>query len=338
MRLLFKMTPAGAFYNGSQFNSLDFPFPKSDTVFQAIRKTWELLWGEDSVEELLKKYREAQNVDDIPFTLSSIFPVVEDIYFLPRPFSLSIESHDNNRPWNQQNGIISWVSASVYADWLQGQKPSGSLDFVLSPGLYFHPQDYKTVKLLKEKTLWSCDEGRIRNSVDRITAEAVAYPANQIFYAEQLEWYILISVQNEYQSKLESVFRLLADEGIGGKRGVGCGGFIYHPPVALPETLRFMDEPIKDSFVTLSLYYPAMEDVQKGILDKAEFQLMERQGWFQDNQGCPRRQKKLRLCCEGSHFSFSEIPKKSLMAVGTEETRCYHYVYPFRIPAPGVNL
>ena len=42
MKLLFRMTPAGAYYSGSDFlSSYHCPFARSDTVFQAVTNAWE---------------------------------------------------------------------------------------------------------------------------------------------------------------------------------------------------------------------------------------------------------------------------------------------------------
>ncbi len=196
----------------------------------------------------------------------------------------------------------------------------------------------KSLKAIKDNVLWSQDGGRTRNLVNRVTTETSVYAANQIFYSENLEWYLLVVLGNEYRPKLEAALRLLSDDGIGGKRSIGCGGYSYHPPIPLPESLNFVAAPIEDSFVTLSLYYPTLEEVQKGVLSKAKFQLMERQGWDKDTQGYLRRQKKIRLVKEGSHLKLTATQAKSLIPVVSSEESSYHYGYPFRIAAPGGEL
>jgi CRISPR type III-A-associated RAMP protein Csm4 len=216
---------------------------------------------------------------------------------------------------------------------LNGEKIFWSLENFFYPRIYCHSKDVAALKsLLKDKILWSHEDGRTRNSIEPITTEARVYPANQIFYSEKLEWYLLAEMQSEYRDKLEAVFRLLADEGIGGKRSIGCGGYLYQPPMDIPESLSFVSMPIQDDFVTLSLYYPTFENVQAGILGQARFSLIERQGWHTDSKGCVNKSRKVRLVCEGSHFRWPQISVKSLIGLDDPVT-CYHYAYPFRIVA-----
>ena len=57
MKLLFRMTPQGPFYNGSQFlHTFDTPFPRSDMLFKAMLHAWHELWGKPSAQALVQKY------------------------------------------------------------------------------------------------------------------------------------------------------------------------------------------------------------------------------------------------------------------------------------------
>ena len=332
MKFLFRMTPQGAFYNNNQFlHSYDSPFPKSDTVFKAIVNAWEILWGEDSTKKLTDKFQKVKKEEDIPFYLSSVFPVLGNTYFLPRPLALEFHQDKNVHHAKDQ---INWVSAEIYRDWLRGEKFAWNVENLLFPGLYFHAKDAAAIRLqTKDKLAWSDDDGRTRNQVNPITAETTVYPANQIFYAEKLDWYLLVACQDEMQKKLTSIFRLLADEGIGGRRNIGCGGYLYQPPVALPETMDFVATPVQNNFAILSLYYPMAEQISSGLLNQARYQLIERQGWHTDSQGEAKQQGKLRLFKEGSCFGAASTFGPRLIEAGKH---CYHYVYPFRIAAPAM--
>lgn len=347
MKLLFRMTPQGSFYTGSQLSDgCTCPFPRSDTVFKAILNAWNLLWGDTEVETLLDHFSHNAQIPSVPalcfgtrarpFYISSIFPVVDTVYFLPRPISM-LWKVDNEKLPHQIFQNISWVSAAIYRAWLEHQTIDFSPENFLLPSLYCDSKEMNTINLhFPNKVLWS-DEERTRNTVDRATAAAHIYPTSQVFYGEKLQEYIVVDTQEEYRAKLEAVLRLLADEGIGGQRSNGCGSYIYYPPVSIPKELDFIEAVPENSFVTLSLYYPSLEDVQNGILDQAQFQLIERQGWSKDCQGNALRQQKIRLFKEGSHFSHHPIALKSLVEMKSNSDRCYHYVYPFPIAAPGVG-
>lgn len=329
------MTPQGAFYSGAQ-EAYQFPFSRSDTVFKAILNAWELLWGGTEVERLLGDYLQVQKAQDIPFSISSIYPVVGDVYFLPCPFSLGKKA-DNNLPREMLEHIL-WISARVYQEWLEGHEVSFSADCFIQPGLYCHPaENHSITEACPERILWSEDQ-RTRNKVEPITSKTSTFQANQIYYAEPVEHYLLAEVREDYEKKLEAVFRLLAHEGIGGKRSVGCGGYTYHPPLSLPDCLEFVNREVEGSFTSLSLYWPCPEDIQKGLLNQAQFQWIERQGWHSDSHGLPLRQPRLRLFKEGSHFHAGEISMKVLLKMESNSSAAhYHYVYPFRVVAPGVK-
>lgn len=335
MKLLFRMTPQGAFYGGDQFaDTFQSPFCKSDTIFKAVLKAWELLWGNKETQTLVERYLKAQSEEDIPFYLSSIFPVIGDVYFLPRPFSFRMA--DENLP-PEMVQEISWISAGLYRNWLEGNDVPWSSDCHVSPGLYFHPRESTAVNvLLPQRIPWAGDE-RTRNEVDLVTSATRPYQSGQIYYAENLEHYLLAETRGEYQGKLEAVFRLLAHEGIGGKRSAGCGGYLYRPPLPIPDSLDFVQKEVDASFVTLSLYYPLAEDIENGLLRNAKFQLIDRQGWHVDGKGSAQQQPGVRLCKEGSHFHAAKISTKCLLEMTGAPSQCYHYVHPFRVVARGVS-
>lgn len=334
MKLLFRMTPQGSFYSGNQFlYTYDFPFIRSDSLFRAIVKSWEVLWGADNTQKLLDRFWNAQQESELPFYVSSVFPLIGSSYFLPRPVGFDL-SHDSERAARTGKDQISWISAELYREWLQCNKVMWNADNFLSPSLYFHPKEAVALKsAVKDKIAWCEDEGRTRNVVDRLSATCKVYPANQIFYADKLECYLLCAMQASYQPKLEAVFRFLADEGIGGKRGIGCGSYLYHPPTPLPDALDFVASPLAGRWLTLSLYYPGVEHMQQDVLGKSRLELIERQGWSSDDSGRADRQQRVRLVREGSSLPCADLPLPSLIQAGGSKAS-YHFVYPFRIAAP----
>lgn len=331
MKLLFKMKPQGAFYAGTDLSASSFPFPHSDTMFQSLLWAWALLWGKAEKESLLQK-------ESTPFWISSIFPALGETYFLPRPFAMKIRSSEKHKNHAKNTKAISWISASVYQQWL-AQKEIVSLgDYFAEPSIYFSPSDLGTFRdLCPTRTLWRSDEGRIRNRVDLYGA-TTAYPAQQIYYTENLNLYMVVEMSEPYQEKIEACMRLLADEGIGGRRSIGCGAFTYEKPVALPQSLKFLDEPIDGACVLLSLGLPHPADIQKGLLDKARYEVLERQGWSKDKEGKTRHHKKVRLLEEGTCLASPMTVKQSFVdttPLSTPDEHCYHYCYPFMVAAPG---
>ena len=178
----------------------------------------------------------------------------------------------------------------------------------------------------------------MRNIVDIATSNAQVYPANQIFYADTLDFYLLVHLADEeYRNKLTAVFRLLGDEGIGGKRSIGCGSYHLHKEITLPPELDFIDAPIgeEDAFVTISLYHPHADDIGKGLLRHGDFEWVARQGWRSDSHGTSVRTRMVNLLSEGSYFHFPKLVAGGLLDVSPQpNTQFFHYGFPFRVKAP----
>jgi CRISPR type III-A-associated RAMP protein Csm4 len=317
MLYVFPMTPRGSVCNNST-SSLDFPFLRSDTLFKAMLHIHKLLWGKKEWEEFIQKYSNT-SPNQIPFFISSIFPVVKDIYFLPKPVSMNF-SGDKKIP------NIAWISASLYEDWLQGKALTYAQECFFYPSVHCHKKDCETLQnLLPDKIFWECQK-RTRNKIH--PSQTSHFVSQEVFFAENVNWYVLIECQPEYKEKVEAIFRLLAEEGMGENHR----SFLYHPPIPLPETLNFITLPIEKGFLTLSLYHPSLDHVKNGLLQKAQFQLIERQGWYTTESGEKRKQPMIRMLTEGSHFCLKKPEAKVLLPF----SESYHYIYPFCIAAPSL--
>ncbi len=335
MKLLFRMKPQGAFYGGNDFFSAqDFPFPRSDTVFQALLSAWDMLWGKEEKNHLLSCFK---NQHTPPFFMTSFFPVMGDVYFLPRPLALQIESSERQKKIEK---AVSWISANIYKEWLEGKDIVYFSDYFLGPSAYFHSSELRFLEdLCPSKLLWSSDKGRMRNRLSVFMEKAQAYPAEQVYYSQNMEFYLIVEVEESYKTKLEAAFRFLAEEGIGGQRSIGCGSFLYEEPRFLPKILNFLEKPVEKNYVVLSLYYPQAKE--KSMFHEAYWEIIERQGWTRDEHGQSRQNKAIRLLKEGSCFSSMPDHTKALIEVTPSQSKketCYHYVYPFRVVAPGGKI
>ena len=217
------MTPAGGFYSGNEFlSSYHCPFARSDTVFQAVTNAWYALWGKTERDRLIEAFQ-----NEPPFYLSSIFPVVDSVYFLPRPVTLSLQPSGKNRAVIRNGRQLSWISAAIYRNWLEGEKLVWNADNFLAPGLYLHNDELENKSALPA-SLWG-QSRRMRNMVDIATCAVQVYPANQVFYSQAVDFYLVVHLANQdYRDKLSAVFRLLGDDGIGGRRSIGCGAYHLH--------------------------------------------------------------------------------------------------------------
>ena len=326
MKLMFRVKPQSSYYNGNDFlYTQDFPFPRSDTILHSIISTWKKLWGKTEQTKLIENFN---NDDELPFYITSALPLIGKVYFLPCPASL--EANLNN---------ISWISSKIYKDWLDERDISWMEKCFLKPNFYVHNSqinDLPDSEKLERLWIYSNRERNLINSF-----EVKSFFDNQIFYNQNLELYIIVELQEEYKDRLKACFRLLADEGIGGKRSIGCGGFFYRDPYELPQDLEFFNDDIDENFMNLSLYLPDKKDIENGLLKESQYKKILRQSWGRDSKGISWKKKSVNLLKEGSTFKFNLKKTKALLDVTPDKAegeKFYHYVYPFKIKVPrGVN-
>ncbi len=322
MKLLFRMKPQSAFYAGDYSEILACPFPHSDMLFQAIAKAWEMLWGKAKYD-LLESYLK----DTKPFSISSIFPVIGNVYFVPKPISWNILA-STGKGKSTSIPPIYWISAETYRAWLAKQETTWNTKNFIHPGLYASTLEMEQIQC---QVAWNADYGRLRNCVEVCTGQATAFAANQVFYAKELDWYFIAECTQEYSEKLEATIRLLADEGIGGRRSIGCGAFQFIPPMPIPASLDFVEKNIEGNFVIFSLYHPSAADIQNNILENAAYQWTFREPWRRNAQ-----QQQIGMLQEGSCFSKNMSAYNALLDItnpGMSE-HAYTYVYPFQVVAP----
>jgi CRISPR-associated protein Csm4 len=102
--------------------------------------------------------------------------------------------------------------------------------------------------------------------------------------------------RGEFDQRLTAVIRLMADEGLGGKRSQGMGIFSKIEEVELPEDL-FAGE--SECYASLSTVFPRYDEVDKMLF----YELTERSGFLHSKQGRSLRKKRVNLLKEGSIFS-----------------------------------
>jgi len=102
---------------------------------------------------------------------------------------------------------------------------------------------------------------------------------------------------DKVRADFEAAIRLLADEGIGGRRSVGRG--LFHPP-AWEEAAIASPGAFADARCLLSMFYPK-DDAEAGRLAKGWYRLKERGGFIcSQDGGRGLRRRPVRLAEEGA--------------------------------------
>ena len=266
-------------------------FIHSDTLFSALCNACLLMYGACELSDMLEMF----NADSPPFLLSSAFPCWNGEYYFPVPL-------------NQQSGAkkikrIEFVASGGLARLLNGD----SLQTIINtttviPSLKSNAEDAFPWVL----------ENTPRVGLSRFSNHPGEnyFHFGQVFYRENAGLFFMIDIKNpEYEKKIISTIRLMADEGIGGDRTCGKG-HMYQPVFS---QLDVPDIPNADGVYMVSLYFPEESALQS--INNSYYTLIERKGYIYSPAGKSMRRKSVRLFSEGSVFPGATNHKGMLVNV-----------------------
>jgi len=147
--------------------------------------------------------------------------------------------------------------------------------------------------------LWN-NQFRLRLQVDRLgdrPMEGRLYEFGGLHLGDEVKLSVLLDfIDESCRPDVEAALRLLGDEGLGGDRTVGYGGF----------EIEHIDENFDPKLgsgarLSLSLLHPSPDEVEHGLLDApAEYLITQRGGWATASSGASFRRKLANMLAEGS--------------------------------------
>ncbi|OPZ93757.1 MAG: hypothetical protein BWY73_00141 [candidate division TA06 bacterium ADurb.Bin417] len=278
-------------------------FIRSDTLFSAFCHAFLLLYGEAETERLLAEFQEGRP----PFLLSSTFPWVGETLYFPVP--------RNQFPTEKRIKKAQFVARPDFEKLLAGKILNDKMD--LLPGG-------------PDKTPWEISHTP-RVSIDRLTnhtGEEFFHSAEAWYKKGSGLFFILDIKSEELEGRLKAAIKLLADEGLGGDRSVGKGGFELVPPVF--EELKLREPKEADGLVTLSLFLPAEEECQP--LEYSYYELVERKGYVFSPRQRSLRRRSVRMLAEGSVLPASREYRGRLADLTPAEMKGGHRVWRYGLP------
>lgn len=318
--MIYKIIPKGGFHFGQTGIGVEETneIVHSDTLFAAFASAWSLLGGEygkiDSNKNL--KILEPFVNGKPPFKISSAFPYAGDVLFFPCP----------HIGFGKYEGIkkVKYISVGALKRLNQGMVPSQEeteREFIQGGIVWVTPEEReKIVELLIQKRrkeeqqslkakfksdpsnirLWLNDASSItaRIALDRVTKESALYFQGQLRFAEGCGLYFWGEFCDfAFKKHLDLALNFLEDEGIGGRRSVGLGQFIFKEEnVFLPKV------DAANYQMTLSLYHPCEKEFKTDILKQSQYEIVKRCGWSLLRKEKDYRQRSLRMFKEGSVF------------------------------------
>ena len=288
--------------------------PLSDTLFSAFCNGYRLLYGDEELTGLLQAFLDGAT----PFRMSSAFPEWKGLYFFPVPLNQIVAEKDIKK--------VRWVEKDGWERLLRGE----TIDEVIkTSSVQYIPKSGTTeeVKGVNSPTEpWMVSEAP-RVGLDRTNNHPGEryFHFGQVHFCKNASFFFLVDVASgDVWKRVEAVWRLLADEGIGGDRSVGKG--LYFSPSFDKLSLNVPDH--AENQALLSLFYPNPSET--GIVGDGYYEFMERKGYLYSPAAQGLRRNAVRLFKTGSVFP-SERPLAGRLIDVTPEIFSRHRVYRYGI-------
>lgn len=288
-------------------------FPLSDTLFSAFCNGYRLLYGEADLTGLLASFLSGR----IPFRLSSAFPEWEGLRFFPVPLNQTVADKDVKKiRWVDQSGWQRLLGGEAVEDVI-ASSPTGHIPRIgiENPSADKNPS----------KPWIVCEVPRV--GLDRMSN----HPGDRYFHFGQVHFlpdasfFFLVDVESEnIWNRHKAVWRVLADEGLGGDRSVGKG--LCHSPAFSKLSLTVPDR--AECQLLLSLFYPLPSETE--VIAKGYYEMIERKGYLYSPAAQGLKRKGVRVFKTGSVFPATQPLSGQLVDV-TPEIFVQHRVYRYGI-------
>ena len=295
----------------------------SDTIASAIFVSGlQLGLGAEACKKLLDETR-----------FSSAFPWFENVYFMPRPFKevrfeFKKEEVNEDRQAKTQKKI-NFISKDLFEKVISEEK--SEIKELKKNNILQKSMLSKDTAFLNESFVWK-EELQQRVTIPKYSEneqDAKPYQILKMHFSDKGGLYILVDSSEENHKTLNSLLKLLGDNGIGSDRTVGNGQF----EVVSVENFQLQLPEKANSWISLGLYIPLRNEIEENFTspkeetltqpfdtfssktlrdqeeNKSTWQIVKRGGWinFTENQVLTRK-KSIYAFTVGSVLNFKEKP------------------------------
>ena len=306
----------------------------ADTLFSAICQTWSTFYDTDSLKKFFKRYKE--DSETLPFMLTSAFPYADKVHFYPIPLTFR-GSEDTPDKLKKKFKKVRFISESIFEKIISDELPDFDKDNLINGESVMVMNDEKDQlkKAMGNKSIIWETSTRPRVSIDRQTDESSIWHVQTVqFNTDCGLWFAAKYDSDETKQKVETLLRVLGDNGIGSERNVGYGQFKISPVEGdLPTT--------EDSthFVTLSPICPKCPEQLEHLLNgDFAYNLSPITGWV-GTAGTHIQRKKIRMFAEGSVLNSSDRHIGRLVDLTPKDYphHVYRYGYAWQIGIKGAS-
>jgi CRISPR-associated protein Csm4 len=194
------------------------PMLHSDSLYAAICNAWAKLGKADWIGEN----------GDCGFIISSLFPFINHntafSYFLPKPLLHTDEKNKDDLDTNVRKALkkVQWIDIPVF----EALAMASPLEYT---DTFFDKGYQSVIEFPKGMSEPISNQPMPRATISRTGIEdTVIYYIDRYYFDNQAGLYALVNFENQLsKARVETAFRLLADEGLGTDRNVGHGKFEF---------------------------------------------------------------------------------------------------------------
>ncbi|MXV77061.1 type III-A CRISPR-associated RAMP protein Csm4 [Candidatus Poribacteria bacterium] len=313
----------------------------ADTLFSAICQTWSTFYDSESLTEFLKRY--VEDSETLPFMLTSAFPYADNVYFFPKP--LTFRGDEDTSDDSKKNiKKVRFISESVFrriisnesSDFDKGSLISGQNVWVSADekeqlkNVLITAEERKHLKQVKDENLYiMTTSNRPRVTIGAQNAGSEIWHVQTVQFNTNCGlWFAAKFDSDATKQKVETLLRVLGDNGIGGERNAGYGQFKFTPAELDIPTAEDCNQ-----FVTLSPIRPKTpEQLERLLIGNIAYNLNAKTGWV-GAPGTHKRRKTVHMFSEGSVFNTSDVSIGSLVDLTPENYPhpVYRYGYAWQI-------
>lgn len=296
----------------------------ADTLFSAICQTWSTFYDTASLTDFLKPYTEQSPT--LPFMLTSAFPYADNVYFFPIPLTFrgSEETADDLKKKIKK---VRFISESIFQNIISDDLPDFHKDYLINgENIWISADEKEQLKnvLLTTEELAQLEKAKVvklKKLIDEklnVWTTSIRPRVNigaqnagsEIWHVQTVQfntncglWFAAKFDSDETKHKIETLLRVLGDNGIGGERNAGYGQFEF-----TQAELEIPTDEKGEQFVTLSPICPRSEEqlaeIRKGDV---AYNINTLSGWIGSHDTVKKR-KQVNMFSEGSVLNTCEKP------------------------------
>jgi len=256
------------------------PTITSDTLFSALVNALSANLGNQEADKFISDFQQK-----FPFLVSSLFPYVGNVYYLPKPLDDSFIDKDVKRKAGKELKKLIWLENHDFLRWLKRED--------------FNENDIFEIRQ-KQKKYYDV-EIRPRVVIDRITSQTAIYHCSYLYYSENAGLYGIVYFKDStYFEKFKMMLNLLSHTGLGGEKTYGCGLFEYEIS-ELDSAFKAIFNLNSEFYVLLSLFHPDNDEVEKLNDMLVCYNFVRKKGWISSGrQTLTLKRKSVGFITEGS--------------------------------------